>query len=118
MPYVYPDGRSHWFEIRVIPAAEGLALIYHDVTERKRAEQELRQADRRKDEFLAMLARELRNPLAPIGTAAQLLKMGRMDDRRIRETSEIIARQVDHMDRSRTASARRRRASIAIWSSR
>ena len=37
-----------------------------DITERTRAEQELREADRRKDEFLAMLAHELRNPLAPI----------------------------------------------------
>jgi PAS domain S-box-containing protein len=95
--YTYPDGRSIWLEIRVTPSDEGLALIYHDVTERKRAEEELRQADRRKDEFLAMLAHELRNPLAPIGTAAQILKIADLDEKRVRETSEIIARQVDHM---------------------
>jgi signal transduction histidine kinase/ActR/RegA family two-component response regulator len=53
--------------------------------------------NRRKDEFLAMLAHELRNPLAPIATAAEILKMGRLDDKRVRETSAIIARQVDHM---------------------
>ena len=44
-----------------------------DVTERKRAEQELREADRRKDEFLAMLSHELRNPLAPILNAVEIL---------------------------------------------
>jgi len=44
-----------------------------------------------------MLAHELRNPLAPIGAAAQLLRMGRLDEGRIRHTSEIIGRQVDHM---------------------
>ncbi len=57
----------------------------------------LRDTDRRKDEFLAMLAHELRNPLAPIGAAAQLLQLSRMDEGRVRQTSEIIARQVRHM---------------------
>lgn len=68
-----------------------------DVTERKRAEEELRAADRRKDEFLAMLAHELRNPLAPISTAAQILKLVKVEDTRILKMSEIIARQVEHM---------------------
>jgi signal transduction histidine kinase len=61
------------------------------------AERELRAADQRKDEFLAMLAHELRNPLAPISAAAQLLKMVHLDEARAKETSDIIARQVDHM---------------------
>jgi PAS domain S-box-containing protein len=68
-----------------------------DVTERKRAEESLREADRRKDEFLAMLAHELRNPLAPISAAAQLLKLVRLDDAKVSQTSDIIARQVEHM---------------------
>jgi signal transduction histidine kinase len=68
-----------------------------DVTERKRAEEALRNADRRKDEFLAMLAHELRNPLAPISAAAHLLNVVRHDEARVRKTSEIIGRQVDHM---------------------
>ena len=62
-----------------------------------RAQDELREANRRKDEFLAMLAHELRNPLAPIGAAAQLLQMGRLDETRVRHTSQIIGRQVEHM---------------------
>jgi PAS domain-containing protein len=48
-----------------------------DITERKLAEEKLRELDRRKDEFLAMLAHELRNPLAPIGAAADLLQRAR-----------------------------------------
>ena len=45
-----------------------------DVTERKRAEEALREVDRRKDEFLAILAHELRNPLAPIRTGLELIR--------------------------------------------
>jgi PAS domain S-box-containing protein len=67
------------------------------IAERKAAEEKLRDADRRKDEFLAMLAHELRNPLAPIGAAAHILRMGRLDEGRVRHTSQIIGRQVDHM---------------------
>ena len=70
-----------------------------DVTERMRAEQELRDADRRKDEFLAMLAHELRNPLAPISAAAQLLKMPALKPELVRKTSDVISRQVSHMTR-------------------
>ena len=75
----------------------GLVAIVVDITERKEAEEKLREADRRKDEFLAMLAHELRNPLSPIGAAAELLKLGTLDVARVRQTSEIISRQVGHM---------------------
>ena len=68
-----------------------------DISERMQAEQDLRDADRRKDEFLAMLAHELRNPLAPISAAAQLLKMPSLRPELVRKTSEIISRQVSHM---------------------
>lgn len=101
---IRPDnGKIVWTEVRgkVNCGADGKPVsvsgISLDVTERKRAEEELLLADRRKDEFLAMLAHELRNPLAPISTAAQLLKFVRLDERRVRETSEIIARQAQHM---------------------
>lgn len=60
-------------------------------TDRMRAEAH------RKDEFLAMLAHELRNPLAPIAAAADLLSLGHSDERRIKQTSSIIRRQVKHM---------------------
>jgi signal transduction histidine kinase/ActR/RegA family two-component response regulator len=64
---------------------------------RGQAERELRAADQRKDEFLAMLAHELRNPLAPISTGAHLLKLLHSDNAQITQTCAIIARQVEHM---------------------
>jgi signal transduction histidine kinase/ActR/RegA family two-component response regulator len=71
--------------------------LQHKEAEHDKAENELRAADQRKDEFLAMLAHELRNPLAPISAAAQLLKLVHFDEERVKQTSDIIARQVDHM---------------------
>ena len=68
-----------------------------DITSRKQIEQQLQDNDRRKNEFLAMLAHELRNPLAPIRAAAKLLQLGKPNEKRLRQTSEIIARQVKHM---------------------
>ena len=58
---------------------------------------QLQLADRRKDEFLAMLAHELRNPLAPISTAAQLLRLSARDPQVVCQASEIISRQIAHM---------------------
>ena len=68
-----------------------------DVTDRYQAERELREANRKKDEFLAMLAHELRNPLAPISTAAEMLRLTASNDARTRKASEVISRQVRHM---------------------
>jgi signal transduction histidine kinase/CheY-like chemotaxis protein len=64
---------------------------------RRAAEARLRDADRRKDEFLAMLAHELRNPLAPISMAAQILKGGSVTPQRLQQTCAIIDRQISHM---------------------
>jgi PAS domain S-box-containing protein len=71
--------------------------VLQNVTRRKRMEEEARQASTRKDEFLAMLAHELRNPLAPIRAAADLLAVGPLDATRLKATAEIISRQVAHM---------------------
>ena len=76
---------------------ELLIAIVRDVTERNRATAALHEADRRKDEFLAMLAHELRNPIAPISMAAQLLMGTAGDEARVRQISQVIARQVGHM---------------------
>ncbi|MET0334710.1 MAG: ATP-binding protein, partial [Rhizobacter sp.] len=65
--------------------------------ENAKAQEALREASRRKDEFLAMLAHELRNPLAPIRVAAELLSRGQLEEQRLKKTSDIIARQVRHM---------------------
>src|SRR5690606_11544983 len=63
----------------------------------RKRQYEMREVDRRKDEFLAMLAHELRNPLAPIGAAADLLRIAELDQTRVRKASDIISRQVKHM---------------------
>jgi signal transduction histidine kinase/ActR/RegA family two-component response regulator len=73
------------------------AALQKKETDRSLAERELRAADQRKDEFLAMLAHELRNPLAPISTGAHLLKLLHSDNAQITQTCSIIVRQVDHM---------------------
>ena len=65
--------------------------------ERVRAEGAIRAADERKDQFLAMLAHELRNPLAPIRAAAEVLTMVPDDAARVRTASSVISRQVRHM---------------------
>jgi signal transduction histidine kinase len=78
-------------------AVSGIVIIGSDVTERHRATEALREADRRKDDFLAMLAHELRNPLAPISTATQLLQATADDPVRVRQVATIVARQVAHM---------------------
>jgi PAS domain S-box-containing protein len=93
-----PDGQTRCYEVRAYPTSDGgIVTFFLDVTDRKQAEEKLRAADQRKDEFLAMLAHELRNPLAPISAAADLLKIGRLDEDRVRQSSAIIARQVRHM---------------------
>jgi signal transduction histidine kinase/ActR/RegA family two-component response regulator len=75
----------------------GIFVEGYDVTSAVRASNELRLANRRKDEFLAMLAHELRNPLAPISSAADLLRLAGPESALVRQTSEIITRQVKHM---------------------
>jgi PAS domain S-box-containing protein len=98
IPYRLPDGQPIWMEVRAYPSPDGgLALFFRNITERKHTEQALREGDQRKDEFLAMLAHELRNPLAPIGAAAELLQRVALDEEKVRRTSEVIGRQVRHM---------------------
>jgi CheY-like chemotaxis protein/nitrogen-specific signal transduction histidine kinase len=70
-----------------------------DVTERKRAAEATKEASRRKDEFLAMLGHELRNPLAPIRNASYVLTRAHFDDPRSARATEIIERQVTHLAR-------------------
>jgi PAS domain S-box-containing protein len=102
--YLRPDGSIVWVSNTVnlirIPGQEtysSVLAISVDVSKRKRAEEALREADRRKDEFLAMLAHELRNPMAPIRAAADLLESRDLAPEQRRRTSQIISRQVRHM---------------------
>ncbi len=78
-------------------AVVGAVAVAMDIESRVRAEEALKEADRRKDEFLAMLAHELRNPLAPIGAAAALLGHDGANVDRVRQSSAVITRQVQHM---------------------
>jgi PAS domain S-box-containing protein len=77
----------------------GASKVARDITERKRIEEQLRTADRRKDEFLAMLGHELRNPLAPIRTVTEVLRRTLGDNPRSVELCGILERQVQQMTR-------------------
>nr|WP_267874061.1 PAS domain-containing protein [Massilia soli] len=96
-------GQYRWVLGRALPVEDESGVIVRwmgtctDIHAQKLSEDEWRESSQRKDEFLAMLAHELRNPLAPISTAAQLLKIQGADPKRIAQASEIISRQVKHM---------------------
>ncbi len=70
-----------------------------EIAERKRAEAALLEADRHKDEFLAILAHELRNPLAPIRNAVEIMSRTQIEDERLRWSRDVIGRQVVHLTR-------------------
>jgi PAS domain S-box-containing protein len=102
---IWPDGSLHWMNARARGeygedgACRRMIGVMADVTERKQAELALQEADRRKDEFLAMLAHELRNPLAPIRNAAHILGGLQPDEPRITWARDTIERHVAHMTR-------------------
>ena len=75
----------------------GIFIEGNDVTDAVVANNELRAANRRKDDFLAMLAHELRNPLAPISAASDLLRVAGNRPESVAEVSDILNRQVRHM---------------------
>ena len=77
--------------------AEWMVGTNLDVTKHKQAEQALREADLRKDEFLAMLAHELRNPMVPIRNAAHILGKLDLQEPRVRWAQDVIERQVRHL---------------------
>ncbi|AVR95725.1 hybrid sensor histidine kinase/response regulator [Pseudoduganella armeniaca] len=97
------SGEYRWVLGRALPIRDEGGRIVRwmgtctDIHTQKLAEDALREAAQRKDEFLAMLAHELRNPLAPISTAAQLLRVRHADEKARTMASEIIVRQVRHM---------------------
>ncbi|MBD8533272.1 MULTISPECIES: ATP-binding protein [unclassified Massilia] len=96
-------GGYRWVLGRALPVRDDADRIIRwmgtctDIHDQKLAENELRLANQRKDEFLAMLAHELRNPLAPISTAAQVMRLRYADAEYVKRASDIIGRQVRHM---------------------
>ena len=99
----YRDGGYRWVLGRALPVRDADGAIVRwmgtctDIHEHKLTEDALREADQRKDEFLAMLGHELRNPLAPIRSAAALLPLAKDDPARIEHIGRVIARQSTHM---------------------
>jgi len=88
---------KRWFHCIASPIPDGVGVWFTDISERMRNEQLLREGDRRKDEFLATLAHELRNPLAPIRQATLLAMSPHASDEQKRWSCEVIDRQVSHM---------------------
>lgn len=107
----HADGSVHWYSTVKIPLIEDghcdkLLGVATNITDRKQnevrlAEQalQLQETDQRKDEFLAMLAHELRNPLAPISNAVEILKLTDLEPAQIARCTDIINRQVKHLAR-------------------
>ncbi|HZZ12730.1 MAG TPA: PAS domain S-box protein [Paraburkholderia sp.] len=110
LPFVRRDGTRGVCDAIVKPLANARGDIYgavsvsRDITDRKRAEQqlqrlnlELSKADRRKDEFLATLAHELRNPLAPMRNVLEILRMKEFADPQLNWSRDVFDRQLQHM---------------------
>jgi two-component system, chemotaxis family, CheB/CheR fusion protein len=114
------NGDYHWMRVIAVPRCDEAGRVLHyvnltlDVEERKRAEQGLVEAAVHKDRFLAMLAHELRNPLAPIGNAASVIASCRPTEPAITWAADVITRQTqqlarlvdDLMDAARVASGK------------
>jgi PAS domain S-box-containing protein len=99
------DGRRTTFELNAGPIRNPKGRIiaavttFNDVTDRKQAAEALREADRRKDEFLAMLAHELRNPLAPIRNAVEVLRLTKETAADVVFARDVIDRQAQQLSR-------------------
>jgi two-component system CheB/CheR fusion protein len=93
------SAKDRWYLVRMLPyrvasdVIGGVVITLIDITDRKHAEQELRTANRRKDEFLALLAHELRNPLAPISSGIDVLKMASHDPQIVEQITATMGRQ-------------------------
>jgi PAS domain S-box-containing protein len=94
---------ERWFDVYAFrvgdPQARKVAMLFKDITAQRRTEQALIEADRRKDDFLAVLAHELRNPLAPVRTGLDVLKLTPGDRDVADRTHAMMERQVGHMVR-------------------
>jgi two-component system CheB/CheR fusion protein len=96
---------GRWYLMRMLPYhsvsqnEDGAVVTLIDITARKQAEDELRSADRRKDEFIALLAHELRNPLAPISSGIEVLKIAGDDPHLTKQVLTTIERQTGQLVR-------------------
>ena len=101
--YAHPTRGQRWIHSKVGTVLHGgrarVFGIHLDVTERRLAQQALQEVNQRKDEFLAMLAHELRNPLAPIRNAAQILRLHGKGNTKLEWARSVIERQSRHLTR-------------------
>ncbi|HET9646407.1 MAG TPA: PAS domain S-box protein [Burkholderiaceae bacterium] len=101
---VRKDGTVFWANVVVTPmfneagSLRGFAKVTRDMSERRRLA-ELEQSTRRMSEFIAMLAHELRNPLAPIRNAISIMQLETLDSPPLRSARDIIDRQLSHLTR-------------------
>jgi PAS domain S-box-containing protein len=98
------DGEWRWMRSEATPRVQDDAFVGYvgatvDITDRRTADEELKQADRRKTAFLAVLAHELRNPLAPIRAGLELLRLGGATPGTLERIRPVLERQVSHMVR-------------------
>ena len=84
-------------DVGIDGGVRGCFALIEDVSARKRGERALREADRRKDDFLAILGHELRNPLAPIRNVAHILSRSSVDPETVRRSGELLERQASHL---------------------
>src|SRR5258706_1687027 len=95
------EALHRWYDVYAFrigkPQQHRVAILFNDVSERKQAEQVLRDEHRRKDEFLAILAHELRNPLAPLRNGIEILRLARNDPAAVERTRVMMERQVRQM---------------------
>jgi PAS domain S-box-containing protein len=102
---VRKDGRRVDVSVTISPLKDeagrviGASAIARDISARKRAEEELREANRRKSEFLALLAHELRNPLAPLRNGLQVIRLASHDGAAVEQARTMMERQLGHMVR-------------------
>ena len=100
---VHADGSYRWttcaamLQVDTLANHGGIVGSMVDIDAQVRAEEGMREASRHKDEFLAMLGHELRNPLAPIRNAAEVLHRIGGDDHRLRWVHDVLVRQVSHV---------------------
>jgi len=103
--YFVADGSERVVDLVMAPVTDGrgrvlfVAATGSDVTERRRMEDALRDADRKKDDFIALLAHELRNPLAPIRNGLQVMKLAGDDADAVAQARAMMDRQLGHMVR-------------------
>lgn len=101
----FKTGQARWVICNVFPIKTsagvpvGFGTVSRDITDRRETEQMLKESDKRKDEFLATLAHELRNPLAPISNALQIWSRVGSDTNQSTRLREIMERQVEQLKR-------------------